>query len=113
MANEKNLVQNKQRTPRERRESARKAGKASGEVRRMKADFKAVLMERLEQGDTMQQLADSAIEKAHEDLGWWQAVRDTIGQRPVERRESAVQVNSLDKEQRDAAVQAALLGLTE
>lgn len=113
MANEKNLVQNKQRTPSERRESARKAGKASGEARRMKADFKAVLMERLEQGDTMQQLADSAIEKAHDDLGWWQAVRDTIGQKPVEKREAAVQVNSLDKEQRDAAVQAALLGLTE
>lgn len=113
MANEKNLVPQNKRTKSEQRKIASMGGKKSGEVRRMKADFKAVLMERLEQGDTMQQLADSAIEKAHEDLGWWQAVRDTIGQKPVEKRESNVNVNSLDKEQRDAAVQAALLGLTE
>lgn len=34
MGNEKNLVPNEKRTPRERRENARKAGKASGESRR-------------------------------------------------------------------------------
>lgn len=36
MANEKNLIPNNQRTPSERRENARKAGKASGEARRAK-----------------------------------------------------------------------------
>lgn len=36
MANEKNLVQNSERTPSERRESARKAGIASGRARRQK-----------------------------------------------------------------------------
>lgn len=36
MANEQNLVPNNQRTPSERRENARKAGKASGEARREK-----------------------------------------------------------------------------
>jgi hypothetical protein len=36
MANEKNLVPNSARTPSERRENARKAGKASGEARRAK-----------------------------------------------------------------------------
>lgn len=36
MANEKNLIPNSQRTPSERRENARKAGKASGEARRAK-----------------------------------------------------------------------------
>lgn len=34
VANEKNLVPNEKRTPSERRENARKAGKASGEARR-------------------------------------------------------------------------------
>lgn len=38
--NEKNLIQNTQRTPSERRESARKAGIASGESRRRKADMR-------------------------------------------------------------------------
>ena len=38
--NEKNLIQNIQRTPSERRESARKAGIASGEARRRKADMR-------------------------------------------------------------------------
>lgn len=36
MANEQNLVRNDQRTPRERRENAKKAGVASGKARRAK-----------------------------------------------------------------------------
>ena len=36
MANEKNLIVNSERTPRERKEQAKKAGKASGEARRKK-----------------------------------------------------------------------------
>nr|DAS44152.1 MAG TPA: Large subunit terminase [Caudoviricetes sp.] len=36
MANEKNLIVNSERTPRERKEQARKAGRASGEARRQK-----------------------------------------------------------------------------
>ena len=67
MANEQNLVPQNKRTKSEQRKIASMGGKKSGEVRRMKADFKAVLIERLEQGDTMQQLVDSAIEKAHEE----------------------------------------------
>lgn len=40
MANEKNLIQNTQRTPEERRRNARKAGKASGAARREKKKLK-------------------------------------------------------------------------
>ena len=46
--NEKNLVSNGQRTPNERRENARKAGKASGAARRRKkqaAQYMRILME--------------------------------------------------------------------
>ena len=40
MPNEKNLIPNEQRTPSERRENARKAGKASGAARREKKKLK-------------------------------------------------------------------------
>ena len=44
MANEQNLIPNSERTPTQRRENARKAGKASGEARRRKKEMR----ERLE-----------------------------------------------------------------
>lgn len=40
MANEQNLIPNEARTPTERRENARKAGRASGVVRRRKKTFR-------------------------------------------------------------------------
>lgn len=43
MANEKNLVQYREQSPSERRENARKAGKASGEARRRKKTMKDTL----------------------------------------------------------------------
>lgn len=45
MANAENLIPNSERTPSERRENARKAGKRSGEVRSMNAEMR----KRLEQ----------------------------------------------------------------
>ena len=44
MANIKNLKPNSERTPKERKELARKAGKKSGEARRQKRDMKAELL---------------------------------------------------------------------
>ena len=43
--NDKNLIQNQNRTPSERRENARKAGKASGVSRGFRAAFKKRIME--------------------------------------------------------------------
>lgn len=48
MANAHNLIRNEDRTPSERRENARKAGKASGEARRKKKAFKDALLAVLE-----------------------------------------------------------------
>lgn len=48
MANPQNLVRNEDRTPSERRENARKAGKASGKARREKKAFKDALILLLE-----------------------------------------------------------------
>ena len=44
MANEKNLIPNSQRTPKERQEIARKGGKASGKARRERKAFKEDLL---------------------------------------------------------------------
>ena len=43
MANPKNLVRNESRTPRQRRENARKAGKASAEARRKRRSFRETI----------------------------------------------------------------------
>ncbi len=53
MANSANLVRNEDRTPEERRENAKKAGIASGEARREKADLRKLLeiaIERVQMG---------------------------------------------------------------
>ena len=86
-----NLIPFSERTEAEQREIRRKGGKKSGAVRKFKADFKAALMERLEQGDTMQKLADCAVENARDDIQWFLAIRDTIGQKPVDKAENKVQ----------------------
>lgn len=44
MANIQNLKKNSERTPKERKELAKKAGKKSGEARRKKRDMKAELL---------------------------------------------------------------------
>ena len=43
MANESNLIPNSKRTPSERRENAKKAGRASGVSRRRRKTFKELL----------------------------------------------------------------------
>ena len=48
MANEKNLIQNSKRTPSERRENAKKAGKASGKARRNKKLLKDCMLDLLD-----------------------------------------------------------------
>ena len=89
MANEANLRPCRSKS--EARERGRKGGKASGVVRKFKADFCAALKERLEQGETMKELAESAVQNAHSDIAWFLAVRDTIGQKPADKTESKVQ----------------------
>ncbi len=59
--NDKNLIQNQNRTPSERRENARKAGKASGVSRGFRAAFKKRIMENPSLiGDVLDALHDEA-----------------------------------------------------
>lgn len=64
--NEKNLVSNGQRTPNERRENARKAGKASGAARRRKkqaAQYMRILMETAATEELAQKLQEQGFDE--------------------------------------------------
>nr|WP_314785088.1 hypothetical protein [Olsenella uli] len=130
MANKGNLVPNESRTPSQRRENARKAGKASGRSRREKRDmretFRAMLDMPLRPGGTTQAqtmdgmdgknmtvgqaIALAQLRKAMAgDIRAAEFVRDTSGQRPSDRveltapsRESAEEFGRmLDEAMRD------------
>lgn len=86
---------NKNRTPSKRRENARKAGKASGEARRQKRDLKLAIDALLEKeytdkmGNSLsgaEVIALKQMEKAMKgDWRAFQLLRDTAGQKPVEK----------------------------
>lgn len=115
MANPQNLIPNEQRTPTERRENARKAGKASGEARRrrkaMREAFEELLQRQYEdregrQTDGVTALTTRVYQKALDgDMKAVQFIRDTIGEMPVQR----VQVDAIDPQAR--AEMDELLGL--
>lgn len=58
MANEQNLIPNSKRTPSERRENAKKAGKASGKARRQKSNLRQALLTVLALEVTDQEIRD-------------------------------------------------------
>ena len=107
MANESNLEGKgfDSRTTEEQREIARQGGKASGEARRKKRDLRLAFEALLEKefkdknGQTLsgaEALALKQFEKAMKgDTKAFEVLRDTAGQKPVER----VEVGKIDKEQ--------------
>lgn len=95
--NEENLVPNFKRTPSERRRNATKAGKASGAARRrrrtLKDGLKALLVEKDLNGKTVQENIELALIDAARkgDVKAFLAIRDTIGEKPAEKIEAAMQ----------------------
>lgn len=96
--NEQNLIPNSERTPKQRRENAQKAGIASGEARRKKRDLKLAMQALLEAdikdkktGDVMsgaEAIAVAQYRKALKgDAKAFELIRDTSGQKPVEKVE--------------------------
>lgn len=95
MAGEENLIPNEMRTPEERRENATKAGIASGEARRRKRDIRRALEALLEKeykdknGRSVsgaEAIALKQMEKALKgDTRAFEVVRDSAGQKPVEK----------------------------
>ncbi len=110
MANEQNLIPNEMRTPEERRENARKAGIASGEARRKKKRMKElcdlVLNNKIQDERTVERLRQRFPEIESDDVTFefmlilkqyekakdgdakaFELLRDTSGQKPVEKQE--------------------------
>ena len=86
MANEQNLIQNSERTPSELREMARNGGLASGEARRKRKTLKEELLLMLSEGETQQSVTLALIEKARSgDTKAFEVIRDTIGEKPVDK----------------------------
>ena len=86
MSNEQNLIPNSERTPSELREMARNGGLASGEARRKRKTLKEELLLMLSEGETQQSVTLALIEKAMSgDTKAFEVIRDTIGEKPVDK----------------------------
>ena len=89
--NEKNLIPNSERTPSELRKMARNGGLASGEARRKRKTLKEELLLMLSDGDIQQKISLALINEAinGNNAGSvtkaFEVIRDTIGERPVEK----------------------------
>ena len=105
MANEKNLIPQAQRSPKEARENGRKGGKASGEARRAKRTLRELVeifgnlavsadaKQKMEEIGIPEELWTRKMQpvvalfnKANKgDVGAFNAIRDIIGEKPVEK----------------------------
>lgn len=111
MANEKNLIPTSERTKEEARELGRKGGIKSGETRRRKKEFRELFETMLAEtggnlngqeatrkemivARAMKILLDADSSDAKEFLRAFEIVRDTIGEKPVEK----VMVAEVDQE---------------
>lgn len=100
--NEQNLIPNSERSPKEVRENGKKGGINSGKARRRKKEFRELFEKMLdEQGGNlngepvtrkelivaraMKLLQDPEASDAREFLKAFEIVRDTIGEKPVEK----------------------------
>jgi hypothetical protein len=96
MANEENL-----RTPttEEAREIGRKGGIASGEARRRRKTLKEELLLLLEQGDTQEKISLSLIAEAMKgNVKAFETIRDTVGEKPVDKVQANVSYEDSLKE---------------
>ena len=89
--NEKNLIPNSERSPREVRENGKKGGIASGEARRKRKTLKEELLLMLSDGDIQEKISLALINEAIKGNNAgsvtkaFEVIRDTIGERPVEK----------------------------
>ena len=82
----------------EARERGRKGGLASGEARRKRKTLKEELLLMLSEGETQQSVTLALIEKAMSgDTKAFEVIRDTIGEKPVDKVESKQTVLDMSK----------------
>lgn len=86
--NPQNLVKMSELTAEERRLSASRAGKASVESRRRKKTLREELLAILSDGDTQNRVSLALVQQALlGNVKAFETLRDTIGQKPVEKIE--------------------------
>ena len=86
VAGKENLVSLADRTTEEQRAIASAGGKASGEARRKRKTLKEELLLMLSEGETQQSVTLALIEKAMSgDTKAFEVIRDTIGEKPVDK----------------------------
>lgn len=86
MANEKNLIPLNERTKSKQREIASKGGKASVEAKRKRKTLREELLLLLDDGNTREAVSAALIRSAKKgSVKAFEVLRDTIGERPVER----------------------------
>jgi hypothetical protein len=101
--NDENLIPFNQLTQSEQRKIASAGGKASGEARRRRKTLKEELLLMLEDEQIQQSVAASLIKEAIEGnasksvRGAFETIRDTIGEKPVERMETKQTVIDMSK----------------
>lgn len=84
--NPQNLVKMSELTAEERRKSASRAGKASVESRRRKKTLREELLAILSDGDTQNRVSLALVQQAAlGNVKAFETLRDTIGQKPVEK----------------------------
>lgn len=79
------------------KEEASKGGKASVKARREKKLLKEEILKRMSESD-WEELVDNAIARAKDDDTAFKTLRDTIGQKPVEKIEVAGAIDDTEKE---------------
>lgn len=95
--NESNLRPFNELTEEEQREIARKGGIASGEARRRKKTLKEELIALLETNNNNEKISVAILNKAlNGDIQAFTTIRDTIGEKPVDKVEADVGVKRLE-----------------
>ncbi len=95
--NEDNLISLADRTTEEQREIARKGGIASGKARRERKTLKEELLLLLSTNDNNNKISLAILQKAlNGDIQAFTTIRDTIGEKPVDKVEADVGVKRLE-----------------
>jgi hypothetical protein len=87
--NDENLIPFNQRTESEVRAIAANGGRKSGESRRARKTLKEELLLLLSEGDTQKSVTVALLQKAMDgDVKAFEVLRDTIGEKPVDKVEN-------------------------
>jgi hypothetical protein len=103
MANEQNLIPMNERTKSEQRAIASAGGKASGEARRRRKTLKEELLAILSDDDIQKRMSLALINEAIEGNNAgsvtraFETIRDTIGEKPVDKMETTQTVIDMSK----------------